>query len=250
VRLSLGRLDSAARLRDQVLAEIAHHGHATTIASATFCVKTWPQLVLGELTALERDSEALAAYCTEKKIEQIRLLSSLHHAYSRAMREPAAANIVVLRAALDALKRSGGTTGNSITLCNLAEALLAADDLDGAQAALGEGFAFVEQSGERYWLADLHRLSGQVALRHPEPDRVRAEACFVQAIEVARSQDARLLELRAATDLARLWQGTRAQGTRTHGEIRALIEPALAAIEGGESAPDVRGARDLLARLL
>jgi predicted ATPase len=245
VRLSLGLLDSAARLRDQVLAEISGHGHATTVASATFCVLTWPQLVRHELPALERDSERLAAFCTEKKVEQIRLLASLHHAYARAMREPVPINIETLRSALEALRKSGGTTGNSITLSNLAEALLVADDLDGAAAVLRDGFDFVEQSGERYWLADLHRLGGQVALRREPPDQARAEACFLEAIEVARSQDARLLELRAATDLAQLWQGTRKAE-----EIRALIEPALAAIEGGETAPDVRNAGELLARLL
>jgi tetratricopeptide (TPR) repeat protein len=245
VRLSLGLLDSAARLRDQVLAETSHHGHATTIASATFCVLTWPELVRHELPELERDSERLAAFCTEKKVEQIRLLASLHHAYARAMREPVAANIETLRAALEALGKSGGTTGNSITLSNLAEALLVAGDLDGAEAVLRDGFDFVEQSGERYWLADLYRLSGQVALQRENPDRARAEICFRKAIEVAQSQDARLLELRAATDLARLWQGA-----RTTAEIRALIEPTLAAIEGGETAPDVCNARGLLAQLL
>ena len=88
VRLSMGLLDSAARLRGQALAEISAHGHATTIASATFCVRTWPQLALGELAALERDSTELARFCTEKKVEQIRLLASVHQAYARAMREP------------------------------------------------------------------------------------------------------------------------------------------------------------------
>ena len=83
-----------------------------------------------------------------------------------------------------------------------------AGDVTGAEAALQEAFAFVEQSGERFWLADLHRLDGQIALKRPEPDRARAEACFLQAIEIARSQEARMLELRAATDLARLWRDT------------------------------------------
>ena len=107
-----------------------------------------------------------------------------------------------------------------------------------------DGFAFVDQSGERYWLADLHRMSGQLALRRAEPDRGNAEACFQKAIEVAKSQDARLLELRAATDLGRLWQGTRATD-----EVRALIEPILSHIEGGETTPDVRNARTLLSTL-
>jgi class 3 adenylate cyclase/predicted ATPase len=244
VRLSLGLLDSAARISDQVLAEVSGHGHATTIASATFCVRTWPQLALHELPALERDSDELASFCADKKVEQIRLLASVHHAYARAMREPAAANIAALRQALDALKRSGGNTGNSIMLSNLAEAELAAGDLDGAEAALNDGFAFVTQSGERYWLADLHRLSGQLALRRREPDPARAEASFHQAIDVARGQQARLLELRAAIDLGRLWRGTRANA-----EIHALITPILGQIEGGETAPDVQNARALLSEL-
>jgi predicted ATPase len=83
-----------------------------------------------------------------------------------------------------------------------------------------------------------------VALRRPDPDLARAETCFNKAIEVARGQDARLLELRAATDLGRLWQGNRRAG-----EIRALVEPILRQIEGGATAPDVCNARTLLATL-
>jgi class 3 adenylate cyclase len=244
VRLSLGLLDSAARLRDEVLAETEGHGHATTIASATFCVRVWPQFALKEHHELEHHSAELAVFCTERKVEQIRLLARVHHAYARAMREPCEANIAALRLALEALQKSGGSTGNSITLSNLADALLAAGDLDGAEAALRDGFAFVEQSGERYWLADLHRMSGQLALRRPKHDRGHAEVCFQKAIEVARSQDARLLELRAATDLGRLWQGARADD-----EVRALVEPILSHIEGGETTPDVRNARSLLSTL-
>ncbi len=73
------------------------------------------------------------------------------------------------------------------------------------------------------------------------PDRSRAEACFTKAIGVARGQHARLLELRAATDLARLWHDTRPDN-----DIHALLQPILAAIEGGETARDVRSARSLL----
>src|SRR5207253_7234789 len=133
-----------------------------------------------------------------------RLLASFHHAYACAMREPAEKNIALLRAALASVRKSGGDSGSSNMQFNLAEALLMAGDWAGAKAALQDGFAFVEQSGEGYWLADLHRLRGHVALRQAEPDRQRAEACFVKAIEIARGQEARLLELRAAVDLARL----------------------------------------------
>ena len=245
VRLSLGLLDSAAQLSERVRIELLSHGHATTVASATFSSQTWPKLVLGDLEALERESAELAAYCTEKRVEQIRLLASYHYAYACAMRDPVERNIAVLRAALDALRRSGGNAGNSIIKCNLAEALLTAGDLTGAEAVLEEAFAFVEQSGEQYWLAGLHRLCGHVALERPEPDRLHAEACFKKAIEVARSQEARLLELRAATDLARLWRDTGSDS-----DPRAMLEPILAAIEGGETTRDVRNARAALAGLV
>jgi predicted ATPase len=244
VRLSLGLLDSAARLSEQVLAEIAGHGHAVTIASARFCVTVWPQFALRDIEALERDGAELTAYCAEKKVEQIRLLASLLTACASSMRDPNERRIDSIRKALVALRQSGGNTGNSIMLSNIADAFLMVGDLAGAEAALQNGFAFVEQSGERYWLADLHRLSGQVSLRKNRLDRESAEACFVKAIEVARSQDARLLELRAATDLARLRHHTASKD-----ELRGLIEPVLAMIEGGETTRDVRDARALLAEL-
>jgi class 3 adenylate cyclase len=241
VRLSLGLIDSAARISEQVRTELSNHGHAATVASATFCATTWPELVLGDLGGLERDSSALFAYCAEKKVEQIRLLAKFHCAFARAMREPTDDNIATQRAALDAVRSSGGYVGNSLNICSLIEVSLIAGDREQAEADLAEGFAFVEQSGEQYWLADLHRLSGQLALRQPMPDHSRAEACFGKAIEIAKNQHARLLELRAATDLARLWRDTRQDG-----DLHALLQPILAAIEGGENARDVRNARSLL----
>jgi class 3 adenylate cyclase/predicted ATPase len=245
VRLSLGLLDSAAQLSERIRIELQGHPHPPTVATVTFCGGTWPMAVLGDLEGLERDSADLVTYCAEKKVEQIRLLAGLHHAYAHAVREPVETNIAFIRQALEAVRKSGSNAGNSILISNLAEALLVGGDLAGAEAALEDAFAFVEQSGERYWLADMHRLRGHVALQRPEPDRSGAEACFVKAIEVARHQDARLLELRAATDLARLWRDTRSDGNP-----RALLEPILAAIEGGETTRDVRRARALLAELV
>src|SRR5262245_46909679 len=149
VRLSLGLLDSAARVSELVMSELPNHGHATTIASATFCAKTWPELVLGDLERLEHDSAKLAAYCTDKKVEQIRLLASFHCAYARAMREPTEDNIAAQRCALDAVRRSGGVIGSSLNISNLAEVSLVAGDWKRAEADLADGFAFVEQSGEQ-----------------------------------------------------------------------------------------------------
>jgi class 3 adenylate cyclase len=245
VRLSLGLLDSAAELGQRVRTEASGHRHATTVASVEFCAGTWPKAMLADFGALERDSAELAAYCTDNKVEQIRLLATFHHAYARAMREPTGENVAAPRAALNAVRSAGGFIGSSLLIFNLAEVSLAAGDLARAEADLKDGFTFVEQSGERYWLADLHRLSGQIALRRQDPDWRGAEACFVKAIEVARGQEAHLLELRAATDLARFWRNAKSDS-----DPAALLAPFLAKIEGGETTRDVSTARALLAELV
>ena len=87
-----------------------------------------------------------------------------------------------------------------------------------------------------------HRLSGRLALRQADADRSRAEACFRKAIEIARSQQGRLLELRAANDLAHLWRNS-----NSGGDLRALLEPILETVEGGADTRDVHNAHELLA---
>ena len=59
---------------------------------------------------------------------------------------------------------------------------------------------------ERWWEAEVHRLQGELLLRLPRPDIPQATACFHQALAVARHQQAKALELRAALSLSRLWQ--------------------------------------------
>jgi hypothetical protein len=63
------------------------------------------------------------------------------------------------------------------------------------------------QTGERWWLAELYRLTGLVKLTQAEPDMEGAETAFLRALETARQQEARLHELSAATELAKLGAG-------------------------------------------
>jgi tetratricopeptide (TPR) repeat protein len=239
----LGLHDQARRVTEQVLAELPSHGHAFTVALCNGTVMLGEHL-LGDLEACERHSVELVTYCAEKKVEIWRLHSVVYLACVHATREPTEENIAALRTAIDALRPSGACIGDSLYISCLAEALLMAGDVTGAEAALQDAFAFVEQSGERFWLADLHRVEGRIALKRPGSDRAHAEARFLKAIDIARSQEARMLELRAATDLARLWGDAGSSN-----DPRALLDPILAAIEGGENKRDVRNARALLAEI-
>ena len=76
---------------------------------------------------------------------------------------------------------------------------------DGLQA-LAEAHTLLEQQEERWWEAEFSRLRGVVLLRQPGTPQAEADAWFQRALDVARRQEARLLELRAAMSLARLWQ--------------------------------------------
>ncbi|HZZ25408.1 MAG TPA: adenylate/guanylate cyclase domain-containing protein [Roseiarcus sp.] len=240
----LGLVEQAAKASDVLRAELPRHNHVPTVAFSMILGVVSLDAVLDDLEACERHSAELVAYCGEKKYEQHRLWGALFHACARAMRSPRDENISALRAAIDAYRRSGTRLFESLFCSYLAQALLIAGDVNGADATLQEAFVFVEKSGERFWLADWHRVGGQIALKQPEPDRAQAEARFLKAIEIARSQEARLLELRAGIDLARLWRETGSPNDR-----RALLEPILAQIEGGDTMRDVRSARALLAEI-
>jgi class 3 adenylate cyclase len=239
----LGLHDRAARVAEQLQAELSNHKHAATVAVCNFFVQ-WLELLSRDFEACERHSAELVAYCAEKKVEQWRLLAATCHAFARAALQPTGENIAAVRAALGAKNRNGMHMYDSVFVCQLAEALLSADDIPSAEATLREAFAFVEDSGERFWLAELHRLDGRIALKRPEPERARAEACFLEAIGIARSQEALMLELRAATDLAQL-----RRDAGSGADPRELLEPILAAIEGGETTGDVRKARALTAAI-
>ena len=239
----LGLSDQSARVRRQVLAELPSHGHAPTVAHGKFFAGVAPELFFGDIEACQSQSAELICYCAEKKVAQVGVWGALFRACASATLKPSEDNIAALRGEMANYRSS--RIGRSLYLAYLAEALLMAGDVKGAEAALHEGLVFVEESGERYWLAELHRIQGRVWLNRPEPDRERAQTCFLQAINIVRGQEARVLELRAATDLARLWRDT-----GSHNDPRALLEPILAAIEGGENLRDVRNARALLAELV
>ncbi len=64
----------------------------------------------------------------------------------------------------------------------------------------------VDESGQRYYDAELQRLKGELLFRQAVPDQAQAEACFHEALDIARAQQAKSWELRTTTSLARLWQ--------------------------------------------
>ena len=102
--------------------------------------------------------------------------------------------------------------------------------------------ATVGDTGERFWLAELHRLSGELELIGGNSEaRERAERAFGLAIETARAHGARSLELRAATSLGRILS---ANGKRM--DAHDHLSTAYSHFTDGFETPDLRNARALL----
>jgi predicted ATPase len=99
----------------------------------------------------------------------------------------------------------------------------------------------VEETGERWFEAELHRMTGELMLRLPNADASGAEARFGHAAATARQQGAKLWELRAATRLARLWR----EQDRC-AEARDLLTPVYSQFTEGFATPDLQAARAIL----
>src|SRR5262249_40034563 len=114
---------------------------------------------------------------------------------------------------------------------------------DGLQA-LAEAYILVEQHEERWWEAEVHPVRGVLLRRQSGPPQEEAEACSQQALDVARRQEAKSLELRAAMSLARLWQQ---QGKRA--VAHDLLAPIYGWFTEGFDTADLQEARALLEAL-
>jgi predicted ATPase len=126
----------------------------------------------------------------------------------------------------------------------LADAAGYAGQVDEGWRVLVEALAAFEESGQGHLLAEMYRLQGALLLRQAAPDMAHAEACFQQALTVARHQQAKSWELRTATSLARLWQQ---QGKRA--EACELLAPIYGWFTEGFDTADLQEAKALLEAL-
>ena len=150
-----------------------------------------------------------------------------------------AARLPLQRLAADELRRTGFGAGLTACLGLLAETLSRAGLVVEGLAAIGEALEQSEGDGERWFVAELVRVRGELRLR--EGAAAVAEEDFRRSLELARGQGALAWELRAATSLARLWQR---QGRPA--EARKLLAPIRCRFTEGFATPDLKAATTLL----
>jgi predicted ATPase len=139
------------------------------------------------------------------------------------------------------MRSTGTTLWMPLFLSHLALANAEAGQLDQAWANIHEAMTTQETTKENWYEAEINRVAGEIALLSPERDATKAEGYFARALEVARQQQAKSWELRAAMSMARLW---RDEGKRR--EARDLLAPVYGWFTEGFETLDLREARALL----
>ena len=177
--------------------------------------------------------------CSRLHLDQIR-----PHGLVLALTGKASDAVQTTIAGLTAFRSTGATQFVPLYLSYLARAYAGLGEFDDAWRCVGEAMKMVETTKERVWEAEVNRVAGEIALKSPEPDAVKAEGYFERALAVAREQQAKSWELRAAMSMARLW---RDQGKRD--QARELLAPVYGWFTEGFDTRDLREATALLDEL-
>jgi class 3 adenylate cyclase/predicted ATPase len=223
---------------------LAHElSHSYSLAFAR-CMAAYVYQFCRDVPAVHEQAEAAVILSTAQGFPQWATLGTILRGWSLAMQGQGEAGIAQIRRGIAACR----TTEVALFVpyyCTLLADVAAhlGHTTDGLQA-LAEAHTLVEQHEERWWEAEIARLRGVVLLQHPGMLQAEAETCFRQALDVARRQEAKSLELRAAMSLSRLWQQ---QGKRA--EAYELLAPIYGWFTEGFDTADLQEAKILLEEL-
>jgi predicted ATPase len=138
----------------------------------------------------------------------------------------------------------GATVWLPKELSYLAKAYAELGQFEDAWRCIEEAITHIQTTKETWWEAEVHRIAGEIAWKSPEPDVAKAQKYFERSLDVARAQQAKSWELRAAMSLARLW---RDQGKVE--QARELLAPVYGWFTEGFDTRDLKEAKALLEEL-
>ena len=236
----LGYLDQARHYREEGLSKA--RGHAHTLAMALMIVNEVDDAMRVEPAILLRQAEEAVAVCSGQGFPywDAAALGARGGAFLRLGRADEALDVIT--DALAKFRATGGVTTVPWTLTTMAEALCAAGRPTEALKQLDEAEQQIQATEERWREAEMHRVYGDCLVACNDP--ASAESRFQRALSVARKQNAKLWEIRAATSLARLW---RDQGRQV--EARDLLAPIYGWFTEGFDTLVLQDAKTLLDEL-
>jgi class 3 adenylate cyclase/predicted ATPase len=195
----------------------------------------------GNYPAANAETDELVALANEKGALFWKALGMSVQGCILALTGKAPDAVQMITSGLTALRSTGSTLWMPLHLSYLARAYAELGQFENAWRCIGESMTAAETTKERWHEAEIHRMAGEIALLSLKPDLVKAAAYFERALAIARAQQAKSWELRAAMSLARL---CRDQGKRQQG--RNNLAPILGWFTEGFDTLDLRQARALL----
>jgi predicted ATPase len=197
----------------------------------------------GHYVAANARSSDLIALSNEKGASYWKAMGMIRQGELLTIGNPASA-VRMIHAGIFALRSTGATLGTPTQLSQLALAHAQLGQLGEARRCVGEAVAAMQETKEAWFAADIHRIAGEIALTSTQPDADEAQAQFNQALTIARAQQAKSWELRAAMSMARLW---RDQGKRQ--QAYDLLAPVYGWFTEGFNTLDLKQAKSLLDEL-
>jgi class 3 adenylate cyclase/predicted ATPase len=240
----LGYPEAALCDADEALKSARATGQAATLMFALHFT-AHPLILCGHYSRASAHLQELGALAEKKDATQWRVNGSLNQGFLFAVTGEPSNAVKMITSGIAALRAMNYTHSMPWWLSHLAVAHVDLDQLDDAQRCIGEALDTIEKTKERWCEAEAYRLAGRIALKAAsQPEVGKAQDYFERALSVARQQQAKSWELRAAMSLARLW---RDQGKPQ--QARELLAPVYGWFTEGFDTLDLKEAKALLDEL-
>jgi predicted ATPase len=237
---ALGYPEAALVDTEKALRDAREIGYAGALMQALSM--TWfTQLISGNYAIAKAQSDEQIALAEEKGSFYWKTNGMLRRAGVLALTGKTSDAVGIFSSEISVWRSTGASLYFPIWLSLLARTCGELGRFSEAWSHIGEAITAVETAKETWYEAEVHRIAGEIALMSPEPDAAKAEACFERGLSVARAQQAKSWELRAASSMARLW---RDQGKRD--EARDLLAPVYGWFTEGFDTLDLKEAKVLL----
>jgi predicted ATPase len=236
----LGYPEAALADADRGLSDAHEFGQATTLMYA-LSMKGMTQIFCGNYEAATTIGDELVALADEKGAVYWKSTGTLIRGSALALSGSAPEAVSVINSGVSAYRSIGVTVWIFLFLTYLAKVYAKLGRFDDAWHAVREAMNACEATKQRWYEAEVYRTAGEIALMSPEPDVKKAELYFNRALAIAREQQAKSWELRAAMSMARLW---RDQGKRQ--QAHDLLASVYGWFTEGFDTIDLKEARALL----
>jgi predicted ATPase len=239
----LGYPEAALADADHALTDAREVGQAATLMFA-LRFTSFTHIFCANYAAANAQADELIALADEKgallwKTSKMTLKGQLFAVIGKASDA-----VPMITSGISALRSMGVKVFMPSYFSYLARAYADLGQFDDAWRCVGEAISTIETTKERWFEAEVNRIAGEIALMSPEPDAAKAEAYFERALAVARQQQAKSWELRAAMSLAGLWRDQRKVQ-----QARELLAPVYGWFTEGFDTRDLKEAKALLEEL-